>query len=131
MTEEHATDGGAAHRPEYARFAHLFNEGLYFESHQVLEELWSENRSNDFCKGLMQMAGAYQHWHNESYYWAANLFRGAAELLAPYAPRYAGMDVDGLTKSLLLCADVARAKRNDRAGSYTLPPIRLRAEEAG
>src|SRR5690606_14284030 len=66
--------------PEYLEFVRLFNEGKYAESHRVLHDIWSENRSNYFYKALIQMAGAHQHWQEQSYYWAADLFRGAAQL---------------------------------------------------
>ncbi len=113
------------HPPEFAEFVRLFNEGRYGESHKALAAAWSENRSNYFYKALIQMAGAYEHWHDESYYWAANLFRGAASLLDRYRPRHAGMDIDELIRTLETCADVADARRNDRQGAYNLPPLKL------
>ena len=44
--------------PEYLEFVRLFNEGKYAESHRVLHDIWSENRSNYFYKALIQMAGS-------------------------------------------------------------------------
>lgn len=111
--------------PEYLEFIRLFNEGRYSESHRALEGVWSENRSNHFYKALIQMAGAFEHWHNESYFWAANLFRGASQLLASYAPHHAGINVDELRRTLETCADVADAQRNDRQTDFKLPPVQL------
>ncbi|MBO8141815.1 MAG: DUF309 domain-containing protein [Firmicutes bacterium] len=114
--------------PELAEFVRLFNAGRYFESHEVLEEVWNLNRSNRFYKALIQMAGALHHWEEASYFWAESLFRGAADLLEPYRPRHAGLEVDGLIQLLRTCADIARAKRRDRDGEYKLPPLVLTLE---
>lgn len=110
---------------EYLEFIRLFNDGRYSDSHRALEGAWSENRSNHFYKALIQMAGAFEHWEDESYFWAANLFRGAARLLDGYRPRHAGLDIDELVRTLETCADVADAQRNDRQGNYNLPSVKL------
>ena|SRR5690554_4866944 len=112
--------------PEYLEFIRLFNEGRYFESHEALTEAWSNNRANRFYKALIQLAGALQHWEEASYYWSENLFRGARDLLMAYRPHHAGLDIDKLIRVLETCADVARAKRNDREGDYKLPPVTLK-----
>lgn len=114
-----------SHPPEFLEFVRLFNEGRYSDSYQALARAWSENRSNMFYKALIQMAGACEHWHDESYYWAANLFRGAAALLEDYRPSYAGLDVDELIRTLEECADVADAQRRDRQSTYELPRLKL------
>lgn len=111
--------------PEYMEFIRLFNDGRYSDSHRALERVWSENRSNTFYKALIQMAGAFEHWEDESYFWAANLFRGAAQLLAAYRPTHAGLDIEALIRTLETCADVADTQRRDRETSYKLPPIQL------
>lgn len=111
--------------PEYMEFIRLFNEGKFAESHRALQGVWSENPSNLFYKALIQMAGAHEHWEDESYFWAANLFRGAAQLLAAYAPRHGGLDIDQLVRTLETCADVADAQRNNRQEAYKLPPVKL------
>ncbi len=111
--------------PEYLEFISLFNEGRYAESHEALMEAWNADRSNRFYKALIQLAGAVEHWEEESYYWSETLFRGARELLEEYRPRHAGLDVDQLIRLLETCADVAGAKRKDREGRYKLPPLSL------
>lgn len=111
--------------PEYVEFIRLFNGGRYSDSHRALERVWSENRSNTFYKALIQMAGAFEHWEDASYFWAASLFRGAAQLLDAYRPSHAGLDIDALIRTLETCADVADTQRNDRESNYNLPPIKL------
>ncbi|MFO7311117.1 MAG: DUF309 domain-containing protein [Bacillota bacterium] len=114
--------------PEYLEFIRLFNEGRYAESHEALMEAWSRDHSNRFYKALIQMAGALEHWEAASYYWSENLFRGARELLEPYRPHHAGLDIDSLVRLLETCADVAQAKRKDREGHYKLPPLVLKLD---
>src|SRR5262245_52833141 len=45
-------------------YIECFNRQLYFEAHEVLEQLWLPQRSGpdgDFYKGLIQLAGAFVH----------------------------------------------------------------------
>lgn len=48
----------------YLGYFECFNRGLFYESHDVLEELWLADRhgpSGPFYKGLIQFAGAFVH----------------------------------------------------------------------
>ncbi len=49
----------------YLGFFECFNQGLFFEAHDVLEELWLEQgragANYAFHKGLIQFAGAFVH----------------------------------------------------------------------
>ena len=48
----------------YLGYFECFNQGLFYEAHDVLEELWLANRgaaSDAFYKGLIQLAGAFVH----------------------------------------------------------------------
>ncbi len=48
----------------YLGFFECFNQQLFFEAHEVLEELWliERGRPKDlFYKGLIQLAGAFVH----------------------------------------------------------------------
>src|ERR1043165_5163137 len=49
----------------YLAYFECFNEGLYFEAHEVLEHLWLPQRTapnGPFYKGLIQLAGAFVHF---------------------------------------------------------------------
>lgn len=55
---------GGRYDPRYAGYFECFNTGLYYEAHDVLEELWLGDRHGDrgsFYKGLIQLAGAFVH----------------------------------------------------------------------
>lgn len=48
----------------YLGYFECFNRGLFYESHDVLEELWLKDRhgpDGNFHKGLIQFAGAFVH----------------------------------------------------------------------
>ncbi len=48
----------------YLGYFACFNRGLFYEAHDVLEELWLVDRrgaDGDFYKGLIQFAGAFVH----------------------------------------------------------------------
>jgi len=48
----------------YLGYFECFNRGLFYEAHDVLEELWLADRhgpDGDFFKGLIQFAGAFVH----------------------------------------------------------------------
>ena len=48
----------------YLGYFECFNRGLFYEAHDVLEELWLVDRrgaDGDFFKGLIQFAGAFVH----------------------------------------------------------------------
>ncbi|HEX3627118.1 MAG TPA: DUF309 domain-containing protein, partial [Verrucomicrobiae bacterium] len=64
-----------------------FNRQLYFEAHDVLEELWLAQRSGPnyaFYKGLIQLAGAFVHLQKNRLRPAAALFKLADANLEKY-----------------------------------------------
>jgi len=53
---------GGSFDAHYLGYFECFNRGLYYEAHDVLEELWLKDRkgpSGNFYKGLIQFAGAF------------------------------------------------------------------------
>jgi hypothetical protein len=53
---------GGRHDAHYLGYFECFNNGLYYEAHDVLEELWLADRTGpagNFYKGLIQLAGAF------------------------------------------------------------------------
>lgn len=114
--------------PELREFVALFNAGEYEASHEALMAAWERNIQYDFYKGLIQLAGAFQHWVTENAFWAEDLFASAYNLLAKYAPRHEGLDVATLIEQVRRCNEVARRARE--SGSVApfveqMPAIRL------
>ena len=87
---------GRAVDPHYLGFFECFNHQLFFEAHEVLEELWLDDRhgpNGDFFKGLIQLAGAFVHLQKCRPGPAAALFRLARGNLEKYPPVHEHLDV--------------------------------------
>ncbi len=72
-----------------------FNDRLFFECHDTLEEAWSGVRGapRDFFQGLIQAAVAFYHLGNGNRPGAAALLRRALARLDRYPDRYAGVEL--------------------------------------
>jgi len=98
-----AHPGDPRHSPHYTGYFHCFNLRLYYEAHDVLEELWLVDRKapdGNFFKGLIQLAGAYVHLQKNRLKPASNLFRLAETNLAAYPPVHYDLDLAAI---LALC----------------------------
>jgi predicted metal-dependent hydrolase len=73
--------------PYYLGYFDCFNRGLFYEAHDVLEQLWLKDRQGPngaFYKGLIQLAGAFVHLRKERLRPAAALFKLAHANLGKY-----------------------------------------------
>jgi predicted metal-dependent hydrolase len=80
----------------YLGFFDCFNHQHFYEAHDVLEELWLEDRrgpNGDFFKGLIQLAGAFVHLQKERLRPAAALFKLAHTNLLKYPSTHERLDV--------------------------------------
>ena len=71
----------------YLGYFECFNRGLFYEAHDVLEELWLADRhgpNGAFYKGLIQLAGAFVHLQKNRLRPAAALFKLARANLQKY-----------------------------------------------
>jgi predicted metal-dependent hydrolase len=71
----------------YLGFFDCFNRQLFYESHDVLEDLWLKDRhgiDGNFYKGLIQLAGAFVHLQKNRLRPAAALFKLAQANLEKY-----------------------------------------------
>ncbi|MCE0483498.1 MAG: DUF309 domain-containing protein [Methylacidiphilales bacterium] len=81
----------------YAGYFRCFNAQLYYEAHDVLEEVWLPIRGQpqgNFYKGLIQVAGAFVHLQKERLGPAARLFALALKNFEDYPAHHAGIDLD-------------------------------------
>ena len=92
------------------RFIHgleLFNEGEFFECHEVIEDLWLETSSDDpyrdLYKGVIQAAAAIYQFKREIYSGALGLYRTSMFYLEKYEPSSLGLDVQKLRIELARC----------------------------
>ena len=80
----------------YAGYFECFNRALFYEAHDVLEQLWLARRGgrNDlFYKGLIQLAGAFVHLRKDRPGPAAALLKLARTNLRQYPAVYERLDV--------------------------------------
>ena len=85
----------------YLGYFECFNRGLFYESHDVLEELWLADRhgpSGNFYKGLIQLAGAFVHLQKNRLKPAAALFRLAQNNISKYPQPHEHLDTQAVLK---------------------------------
>jgi hypothetical protein len=77
-----------------AEAATLFDAGLYFETHEVLEPFWmrAEGAEREALQGLIQVAVGFQHLANRNLDGARALLRDGATKLAGHAMHGRGLD---------------------------------------
>ena len=81
----------------YVGFFRCFNAQLYYEAHDVLEEVWLPIRGQaqaKFYQGLIQMAGGFVHLQKNRLGPAARLFALALVNFEAYPGCHAGVDLD-------------------------------------
>jgi len=110
--------------PHYAGYFDCFNRQQFYEAHDVLEELWLQDRkgaTGDFYKGLIQLAGAFVHLQKHRPQPAIALLNLAETNLSRYAPRCERLDV---TQTCELIANWRTRIRSGTAGENLLatPP---------
>ncbi len=85
----------------YLGYFECFNQQLFFEAHEVLEELWLSQRGQDkdlFYKGLIQLAGAFVHIQKNRIQPALALLRLAAGNLSKYPSNYESLDLSAVQR---------------------------------
>jgi hypothetical protein len=95
---------GRALEAHYLGYFECFNSGLFYEAHDVLEELWLLDRrgtDGDFFKGLIQFAGGFVHLQKHTARQprlrpAAALLKLARANLGKYPTPHRQLDVCGV-----------------------------------
>jgi hypothetical protein len=91
--------------------ATLFDAGLYFEVHEVLEPHWmvASGAAREALQGLIQVAVAWQHLANGNVAGARSLFlEGSGRL---HGARLLGLDLDPFARAAAQAADDVAAGR--------------------
>ncbi len=89
------------HEPPPARLLEgidLFNRGLYFEQHEVLEELWrAEPRDLRYLyQGILQIGVAFLHIQRRNHHGSLYMLTRGPHYLRPFSPWCQHVDVAGL-----------------------------------
>lgn len=108
FVQELGTASSSTLDPCYRGYFQCFNEGRYYEAHDVLEHLWLQCPDGDgytYFKGLIQIAGAFVHLQKQflrpahpkdgaRLRPAVRLFRLGMHNLERFRPRYMEFDVE-------------------------------------
>jgi predicted metal-dependent hydrolase len=88
--------------PRFLKGVDEFNEQLFFECHETLEEIWLEDHGEDrkFYQGLIQVAAGYFKLQQNVPAGALKLWRTGIEKLEPYGPVFFGIDVAALIETV-------------------------------
>ncbi len=109
----------------YLGYFDCFNRQLFYEAHDVLEDLWLRDRkgpNGDFFKGLIQLAGAFVHLQKNRLRPADALFQLAERNLGKYPARHEATDVSAL---LALVSQWRRALAGNNFERNPLSPSAL------
>ncbi len=112
----------------YLGYFECFNRQLFFEAHDVLEELWLPERGGPrdlFFKGLIQLAGAFVHFQKGRLRPAAALLRLAQGNLSRYPAHYEGLETFRICR--MIDDWLAAPSQNPLLGG-TPPKLVLRAD---
>lgn len=113
--------------PRFVKGIEEFNQGLFFECHETLEEIWLEDHGEDrkFYQGLIQIAAGYFKLQQNVPAGALKLWTTGLEKLGAYAPAHLGVDVDSLINAVE--HDRAELETNRQsAEALTLSPPTIR-----
>jgi predicted metal-dependent hydrolase len=90
---------------QYLAGLRLFNDEEFFESHEILEDLWSETQDErkKFYQGLIQAAVALLHFGNGNLGGAKKVYLSCRKYLEPYQPGYEGVNVSQFLQDLQFC----------------------------
>jgi len=89
----------------YLGYFDCFNRQLYYEAHEVLEDLWLLDKlgpNGNFYKGLIQLTGAFVHLQKGRLRPAAALFQLARTNLEKYPSSHDHLDL-GVVLGLIAC----------------------------
>jgi len=91
--------------PEYLESLRLFNEGEFYECHDVLEELWAQTNGEEkrFYQGLIQAAVGLFHFGNGNLGGARKLYGTSRGYLEAYPDHYMGIDIGQLLADMQHC----------------------------
>lgn len=91
-----------ANQPEYLHGIRLFNQGKFFDAHEVLEDIWraAPHGEKKIWQGLVQVAVALHHHSTGNRVGMRSVMVRAMKNLAEHPPNFHGIQVPRLLESL-------------------------------
>jgi predicted metal-dependent hydrolase len=115
--------------PRFLKGIEEFNQQLFFESHETLEEIWLEDHGPDrlFYQGIIQIAAGYFKLQQNVPAGAVKLWRTGLEKIQPYGPVHLGVNVEALFEAVH--KNLKQLESTQKAGGPTvnldIPSIHL------
>lgn len=113
---------------QYVQFIEKFNAGEYYECHDLLEEIWMEDKTDKFLQGLLQLAVGLYHLEYGNIKGARWMFGNARKYLSRYEPMHGGLDVRDIIRYIQACEAVlpdADTISFEQAKALEVPSMRL------
>jgi hypothetical protein len=88
--------------PRFLKGIEEFNQGLFFECHETLEEIWLEEHGEErkFYQGIIQIAAGYFKLEQGVPAGAIKLWHTGLEKLEPYVPVYLGVNLEPFVRAV-------------------------------
>jgi hypothetical protein len=111
----------------------LFDDGMFWEAHEVWEEVWRRRKGRpdrDFLKGMIQGAAGMWHLSQGNYKGAVSVLGRAIAYLEPYRPSREGIDVEGYGDALRRARSAA-AQALETGAAPEVEAFKLRLGQVG
>lgn len=107
----------------------LFNQGEYFDAHELLEGAWNEDETpaRELYRAVLQAAVAYLQIERGNYNGAMKMFLRLRQWIAPLPDQCRGIDIGQLKADVLQAYDLLAGLGPERIGSFDrrlLRPVR-------
>ena len=88
--------------PRFLKGIEEFNQGLFFECHETLEEIWLEEHGEErrFYQGIIQIAAGHFKLEQGVPAGAIKLWHTGLEKLEPYVPVYLGINLEPFVRAV-------------------------------
>jgi uncharacterized protein len=88
--------------PRFLKGIEEFNQGLFFECHETLEEIWLEDHSETraFYQGIIQIAAGYFKLEQGVPAGAIKLWRTGLAKIDPFGPVFLGINIAALSEAV-------------------------------
>jgi predicted metal-dependent hydrolase len=99
-----------------------FNQQLFFECHETLEEIWLEEHGEDrkFYQGIIQIAAGYFKLQQGVPAGAIKLWRMGLEKIEPYSPVHLGVELASFSAAVKRNLDELEAVQKTATDSATV-----------
>jgi hypothetical protein len=108
----------------------LWEHQLFFEFHEILEDVWMDWRGPErpFLQGLIQLGVAFYHIQRNNYRGAMSMFRNGWAKVSPHAPRYCGVELTQFLERIEKCRSLVEGLgpgHSHRFDWSLVPPLKV------